>query len=1289
MYRSKLKRIIVLLLSALAAACLFLLVTACRQAPSQEDPGKTDTVTVILIDETLKKTRVEAEPGDPLPVLQLTDRDFVGYWEDPAYTEAYAGTVVPEEDITLYYKAAMQYYTLVVDYGDAGELSYSLRRGVNETLPSVSPTGMAVAGFAEEAGGAAMYAAGGTVLNLAEKGGSVTLYACLQLLNEDEFRIEDGKVVEYVGSSTSVTLPLGATVLAADAFADNPYSAEILSLTVPGSYQQIECGALRGLTGLESLTVPFIGGTRVQNRFLAYLFGARTYQENTYSFAGYSDGISLYLGDMHFESLLIPQTLRTVRVTEAISDFAAGAFYSAYGLENVVLDHPETLRRVGDSAFENCMSFGYDSSLGIPISPVWLKYVTEIGAGAFKSYTGNYESSVKVIYPYGDAYPDETAELLEYAYPFNNLAYIPALENIQTIGTEAFYYAAMLEDVTFGEHLETVGDSAFVFAISLGDLVFPDSTRSIGMQSFYATGPMSIEFGTGIRDIGVMAFGSCSNLSEVVFRAAEAPILDGGQSFSNTITQASSGNGFNIGFDNFGVYVPTEAYDSYAEAPTWAEYLLYLHTAEAARPAVYWSKDGGSFDAKFEFTGGSRVYVTDPDQTFITTYDYMSIGAGLTYGLTCGTYYPMMFEIIEGDAYLALVGSDSQPLYDNQYILHLWHPELLDYDGTPYDLYFIVTELPYDTQEGRVLVPVMEDLFAYDIDYGDTAAAGSYLISCNDLGIPQLRQVVRDGAFYTSEAIADPDGTYYCRVEQLDESYTFTYYDENFNVIESRVFIVDDVTGFEWDAPIWEKKGDYLLFRTLSNYNGGNQLFLRGDGRAYVKIAEGTEEDRVYKEYLVEQAAEDSVRAFGEEGFTVELSGFTTMNGNAVAGLTGSAVFYDYANGSYGRIELTVGSFRYMIFNVQYDDGWYSHSYDSVVSAKINMPAYSSNIENDYWRYTRFTTVNTDGSIDLYRQSYDDLATFVRAYYRETDAEGIVVSAGRVEYGQDGNSFTLVSFDGERRSAQINDKRGSFTVTDGAASRKFVRYDDSEDMTLVLVEDFEGYGIYYYTVKTDGYGNMYILDEHEDNMADFYLGTYDDYNSFTVDGANYYELEFTGVQVNADGTPVEGAEEVKMWVLYDFGTLSAWSDDENDAQWYGALAAIYTDHEDSMITVYDSFGYKLYELRTDVYGNTSYVQYAYTLDHSGKATYTALAEGDAAYFVAVVDAEGEVQYCIAVGSDGVSLFTVKPSESGSQQFVKVYDGGKVLQSDEVHTFTVDIGGMEKLEGSGASFGELN
>ena len=69
--------------------------------------------------------------------------------------------------------------------------------------------------------------------------------------------------------------------------------------------------------------------------FLAYLFGADRYQDNEFSFSGYTDGMSLYMGDTHFENLLIPQSLKTVRVTKALNGIHAGAFYSAYGLEKV------------------------------------------------------------------------------------------------------------------------------------------------------------------------------------------------------------------------------------------------------------------------------------------------------------------------------------------------------------------------------------------------------------------------------------------------------------------------------------------------------------------------------------------------------------------------------------------------------------------------------------------------------------------------------------------------------------------------------------------------------------------------------------------------------------------------------------------------------------------------------------------------------------------------------------------------------------------------------------------
>ena len=119
---------------------------------------------------------------------------------------------------------------------------------------------------------------------------------------------------------------------------------------------------------------------------------------------------------------------------------------------------------------------------------------------------------------------------------------------------------------------------------------------------------------------------------------------------------------------------------------------------------------------------------------------------------------------------------------------------------------------------------------------------------------------------------------------------------------------------------------------------------------------------------------------------------------------------------------------------------------------------------------------------------------------------------GTVRYNADG-SFTLISDAGEEFAARVLDKRGSFMVGD----EKYTRYDNSEDMTLALTEDFYGTPLYYYTVKTDGYGNMYILDEHDDGIQNVYLGTYDDYDSFVQNGSNYYELKFTGYLLDEDG----------------------------------------------------------------------------------------------------------------------------------------------------------------------------
>lgn len=1285
--KSRIKSLFVTLLAIAALVCTAVALFAC--APSGEDGAR--TVTVTLVGETFEETAVQAKPGDPLPVLELEDRDFEGYWTDSSYAVRYEGTTVPEQPIRLYYKANLQYYTLVLDFGSNGSLSLELRRGVNEKLPDISLLDTDAVGFADTKDGTAKYLVGDTVKNLAEKGETAVLYARYEVKDVGDYTIEDGTVVRYNGSNTALTLPLGATKVAAGAFADNPHSAEILSLTVPESYTSLECGAFEGLTGLESLTVPFIGGSRMSNRFLAYAFGAETYADNTYSFAGYSDGMSLYLGDEHYENQVLPLTLKTVRVTESIRDIAEGAFYSAYGLENLVLDHPEDLRTIGASAFENCLSFGYDSSLGISISPIWLRYVTSIGAYAFKSYTGNTESSVTVIYPYGEENPQYVAKLLTYEYPFNNLVTIPRLQNVTEIGEEAFYYAAALSDLSFGNQLRSVGARAFMFALSLGELRFPDSVQTIGDFAFYVSGALSVEFGTGIRSIGTHAFGECPNLSEVVFNGSEPPELRGGQSFSNSLVAAGD-NSYNIQFSEFHMYVPAEAADAYLGAVGWEEYTRFIEAAGTAHAPAYWSLDGSTWDAKFEFSAGNRVYVTDPQQTFISEIDWANFGE-MTYGLTCGTYYPLMYEFLTEEEYAATAAGTSslghaKPLYDNQSILHLWHPELLDYNGSMLDsLYFLVSELPYEAGGERKLVPVLEQIGMSGVEYGSVRTEGSYVISLNEYGVPQVGRVVRNGAFYTVEFLPDPDGTYTARMESGDGWYTFTYYDSNFNEIEVRTYAQIDETGYSWDAPIYEKSEDYILLNTNSLYNDGNKLYLDGVGGAVLTVDEG---ETAY----TASVQQDAARAFGEDGYTVTLYSLKNSSGSSVEG-TATAVFRDYMEGRYNRIDISVGSYAYTILNVTYDDYWYRHSYQVITDVEIHLPVYSDNVADDTWRYKSLSTCTVDTSLTLYRVSTDDLATVAFAYYREYRG-GEIISFGTVEYGADG-TFTLVSDDGVRRRAQTLDNRGSFEIEltaeeiaaseeEGVTTKIYTRYDDSEDTTLVYTEDFYGYSIYYYTVKMDGYGNMYILDEHEDGVLDMYLGTYDDYNSFSSGGSNYYELKFTGYLLDANGDPT--GDEVNWWILYDFGTLAAWSDDETDAQWYGSIAAIYTDHEDTVLTIVDAFGFKLFDLTIDAYGNVEFVQYSYTLDRNGNPTYSVTETSDVAMFVSVTDSAGDVQYVIAFDSDGYAMFSAHPAAGAQDVYTIVYDGGLYAPVNTVLGFTVDTDRMESLPAGGVSFGTL-
>ena len=1202
-----------------------------------------DGVNVTLINEQLESFKVSVKAGEPLPEISVEDKDFEGYWLDANYTQKYEVTVVPDADITLYYKLKAQTYVLVLDFGENGEVALNMRRGYDEKTPSVAPDGTSVGGYSTDKNGEPTIVAGTTVKNLAAKNETVRLYAKYEIKDVSDYVIENGTVTAYTGTKKELKLPYGATKIAAEAFKDNK---NVTSIYVPSTYTNIGFGAFSWCDNLEMLTVPFIGASKTEKTFLAYVFGAEKYTDNEYSFAAYTDGSKLFIGDEHFENLVIPDTLTTVRINTEITEISEGAFYCAYSLSNLVLDYPESLEKIGDSAFENCLSLGRFTSINAYVDLEWLSSVKEIGKNAFKAYTGNTESEVEYIYPY--SYSETKAYLLKYSYPFTNLVKLPELTNVEKIGEYAFYYCAAIDGVKFGESLKQIDQFAFFYCISLPSLSFPDSLENIGYAAFYAcSGVLDVTFGKNISEIGRYAFADCTGLSQVVFTGEEPPILIEQKVFSNGLKQVegSTTNDYDLVIDGLKIMVPSEYEEEYKSS--FYTYVDYLIVAKTPMAPVYWS-DGNEITTKFEFTDGGIVYVTDKNQTFMAEIDMWNFGSLKTYGTTCGEYYPMMYQVLTAEEYASLAKKDEKdevkPLYANQKAIKLWHPDLLDWEGNMLnDLYFLINEIPQEVDGETYLVPMLEKSGVV-ADYGDKEKVGSYVLSVNKFGQAKVGAVTRiDNGKYSVNWQSDPEGTYYARLDRsVSNVFEMTYYDANFAVIRTDVYIRKNHSGSYYDeAELFKRENEFISFDALTGYNDSNRLYLDGLGGATVKIGDNT--------YFA-SVVEDVTREFGEEGYTVTFTNIS-KNGTLDGELTGKAVFETVTDSGYLIIKVSVGEDSYTFLNVTYNSHWYRTGYEDVKGVEITLPVDSGDISDNDWRYTRFTTVTTGDAFIIYLYAPNGKNAPDYAYFRYYENGATLTDFGTID-GYTGSGEFTVNFSSGAKTVTITDTRGSFKYDD----KNFVHYDDSEDMTIVYYID-HGWDIYdyQYTVKTDGYGNMFIHYNPSDDINERYLGTYEDSKSFPSPTATYYELKFTGNLLDKDGNKTDKVKN--FWVLYDFASLSAWSDEEGDAQWYGTLASIYDKKTDRRINVVDSLGLKKYELVVDNYGNTQFKAFDYSFDANGNVVYTEVAGGEVAEFVAITYTDSSVAYLIAVDKYGVGLFTVRPSGESRSKFVIVKDKG--------------------------------
>ena len=321
---------------------------------------------------------------------------------------------------------------------------------------------------------------------------------------------DDGEstyLLGYTGNETALTLP-------AD-FNGKPYAiyqnafynySRLTSVIIPDSVTGIQASAFSGCSGLKSITLPFVGGSKQAttpsgSTLFGYIFGTAAYEGGTATRQYFGSG-------NNSQTYYIPRSLNRVTVTGG--KILYGAFYSCGNLTDITL--PDAITDIADYAFYGCSRL----TVAIP------ENVTRIGSYAFYGCNGVKEMTI----------PEGLSDIESFA--FQNCKVLTELTipaSIANIGFNAFSGCDGLIDVRF------TGDVADWCQIAFGNananplnyannlyingelitkLIIPDGVTSIGNYAFYSyLNLTSVTIGSGVTGIGTGAFQNCFKLVEV------------------------------------------------------------------------------------------------------------------------------------------------------------------------------------------------------------------------------------------------------------------------------------------------------------------------------------------------------------------------------------------------------------------------------------------------------------------------------------------------------------------------------------------------------------------------------------------------------------------------------------------------------------------------------------------------------------------------------------------------------------------------------------------------------
>ena len=321
--------------------------------------------------------------------------------------------------------------------------------------------------------------------------GDIILYARFDYGTEGLIFTEEGEgytLTEYTGKELEVVVP------------DEWLAKPVLKIA-HGVFEDFD---------LTKLTIPFVGETLQgqKNSCFGYIFGAYLYSYN---------------------DRYVPDTLKTVIISEVATSIGEYAFQDCSSLNSVIFDKNSQLFSIGNYAFYGCSGL---TSIEIPSS------VTSIGRYAFSGCSSL--TSIEI--------PSSVTSIGYSAFSYcSGLTSIEIPSGVISIGSSAFSGCSGLESIIvkggntvytsendclieianstliqgcknsiIPDYVTSIGDYAFSGYSSLTSIEIPSDVTSIGESAFEGCSSLtSIEIPSGVTSIGNSAFSGCSSLTSI------------------------------------------------------------------------------------------------------------------------------------------------------------------------------------------------------------------------------------------------------------------------------------------------------------------------------------------------------------------------------------------------------------------------------------------------------------------------------------------------------------------------------------------------------------------------------------------------------------------------------------------------------------------------------------------------------------------------------------------------------------------------------------------------------